>query len=222
MKIVAKNLVSVTTILSLSLVSLGAVPAVANATESTQLQSVTKEETVTPKDLPVRSLEDVEAEASSKGYAPAAVQTAVQLQAVINAYHELPENLQGKPTSDPEVRTALEKKLEGQGIPVSPQNAEPTPIRNGVRPVSAAAGFDPISAVDCALAIADAVSIAVPGANAWKWIKAAGGVITVAEAVNEVLQGKAQDSLIKVLGKEAGNQVKKVLGVQGVIDSCKL
>ena len=32
---------------------------------------------------------------------------------------------------------------------------------------------------------------------------------------------QSQDALIKALGKTVGNEVKKVLGIQSVIDSCQ-
>lgn len=211
---------SVTTafVLGLTLTTTSLTAASADETHSATVSSAAENTEVTPADLPVQSLESVRAEAESRGYAPEAVESAVALQEIVNAYHELPTELQGLPTSDPRVEAALEEIIDKD-------ISTPEPNRNPVRSSSlrsAASGFDPIAATDCILAIADALTIVVPGVNAWKWIKAAGGVISVADAVNEVIQGKSEDALLKVLGKEGAEQFQKVLGVKGVVENCVL
>ena len=159
---------------------------------------------VTPADLPVRPIDDVRLEASQKSLDAEATEFAVGLQELVNAYHELPANLQHKSPDDPQVKGQLEGILGKRTLGKATFRA-----------------INPVQAGDGALAIADAASIAVPCANAWKWIKAAGGVITVAEAVNEYFKSKSEDALIKAVGKTAGKELKRALGVQGVIESCK-
>lgn len=183
---------------SIMFTGFGFAAAPANAAPSNSGSQSGSAEEVTPEDLPVRSIADVRAEASAKGLDDDATETAVELQKVVNAYHELPEDMKGRPTSDPEVEAALQRQMASSG----------TAFRG------------PVDAMDCALAVADAASIAVPGANAWKWVKAAGGVITFADAIQEYLQSKSEDALVRALGKTAGNELKKVLGIQGVKDSC--
>lgn len=176
-------------------------PAYASTAASDEVSTASANK-VTPADLPVKSIPEVKAEAAASGLDQESTDFAVELQKVINAYHELPADLQGRPTSDPEVEAAINQQI---------RSAYPT---------GAAAAFNWTGAMDCGIAVADAASIVVPGANAWKWVKAAGGVISFADAIKEYLDSKREDALVRVLGKEAGNQLNKVLGYKAVIENC--
>ncbi|OFT54522.1 hypothetical protein HMPREF3152_08580 [Actinomyces sp. HMSC06A08] len=149
----------------------------------------------------MQSIESIYAQAQARNLDAEATNYAIRTQQVINAYHALPEALRHRPLSDPAVQKELNHIIFAQ-----------TGNRWSLEGTS--------KAFDCLLAVADAASIAVPGAQYWKWIKAAGGVITVAEAINDYLKSKTEKAFIKVVGKEFGKFLKKVLAVQHVKESC--
>lgn len=159
----------------------------------------------TPADLPVMSIEETKAQAKAQGLDAEATQLAVDLQKMVNRYHQLPEDMKNLPVDDPRVQAELRRA-----------------VGNSPSGVVSAMGFT--QAMDCAFAIADAASVALPGKNIWTLIKLAGGVITVADVVKDALQAGAEADMKKILrdrlGPEAARQFGKVLGIAGVIDSC--
>lgn len=50
-----------------------------------------------------------------------------------------------------------------------------------------------------------------PGSPGWQWIKAAGVVIAVANAICDYLKFSAEDAFFKIVGKELDRFLKKVL-----------
>lgn len=195
------RLVSAGLVATMTFVGIGASPAFADDNSPTpEAVQASSSEQGSPAGLPTRTIDDVRAEAQQEGLDADQTEMAVELQRIVNAYHELPEELQGKPISDPEVREEISKTQGSERIQ--------------------ARAISFFAAVDCIYAIADAASTVVPGANVWKMVKVAGGVVTVAQVIVDYYKGKLVNSLADELGEEAGRVFKELLAYQAVIDSC--
>lgn len=178
-------------------------------TSSTSISATETNAQGTPANLPYKSLADIRAEALSKGLDADATELAIELQKVVNAYHNLPSHLKEAPLDSPDVQTAL---LAG---------ASPSLARGAI-----ASGIDFGKASACAKAVVSTlVKRGTPIGQFWTLVETIGGVVELAQGISQILQSTAEEDWVKrttnKYGKEMGFLLGRILGYRDIVLSCK-
>lgn len=166
-----------------------------------------------PDTLPYKSLDEVKAEALSKGLDAESTELAVELQKIINAYYELPENLKALPYESPIVQRALPIPSETVKHPNSLARLASPSINYG-------------AAWGCAKAVASTLlKRGTPIGQFWTLIEVMGGVVEFAKGMESLIRGNAQegfkDYITREIGPEMGFLVGRIFGYTDIVLSCK-
>lgn len=190
----------------------GLIPTAHATTHHPQPASVSTNETTqqsTPANLPYRPLSEIRAEAQAKGLDADATELAIELQKVVNAYHNLPNHLKELPYDYPAVQDALLASIS------------PSLARGATTP-----NIDIGAASACAKAV---VTTLVKRGTAigvvWSAIEVIGGVTEFAQGMSEILNNRGQQNLQDLVterwGKEMGFLLGRVIGYTAIVNACK-
>lgn len=202
-------------IIAASFVMGAASPTYANASSGQIVSASSAVDSTSSNPLPKRSIEDVKNSAKAQGLDADATEMAIELQKIINAYHELPEDLKGLPFEDPQVQEALLSKV-AQSSTTLGRFASPTALIDEI---------DPLKASKCALTVAGLfVKTAGPVGVAWNLITTFGDVVEFAQAVTGAIKEARNSTAITVVereyGKAAATAFGRILGYPEVINNC--
>ncbi|MBM7051060.1 hypothetical protein [Rothia sp. ZJ1223] len=134
---------------------------------------------------------------------------AIELQKVINAYHNLPEHLKEAPFDSPDVQNALLAATS------------PSLARGAI-----ASGIDIGKASACAKAVVSTlVKHGTPIGQFWSLVETIGGGVELAQGISQILQSTAEEDwanrTTSKYGKEMGFLLGRILGYRDIVLSCK-
>lgn len=207
-----RTLLVTTTSLTLMAGILPATHATTTTSPSTTVTASSTPETTpqaTPASLPYRPLADIRAESLAKGLDAEATELAIELQKVINAYHNLPNHLKEAPLDSPDVQAALLATTSSS-------------LARG----AIASGVDIGKASACAKAVVSTlVKKGTPIGQFWTLVETIGGVVELAQGISQILQSTAEEDWVNrttsKYGKEMGFLLGRILGYRDIVLSCK-